>query len=137
MPSSDDAFSDADIRSGGGDITINGDGASTGLILSAVGIYSGVGSISLLGSGGGIAGSGVSIGQGSVVSATSGDVSVSGVSDAYYAVLMSGGAEIVMGGVGAVYGFADGKRTGFDTNGMVVRVYEGDKQGKVVHVGAK
>jgi len=87
--------SDADIRSGGGDITINGDGASTGLILSAVGIYSGVGSISLLGSGGGIAGSGVSIGQGSVVSATSGDVSVSGVSDAYYAVLMSGGAEIV------------------------------------------
>ena len=43
----------------------------------------------------------------------------------------------VMGGVGAVYGFADGKRTGFDANGMVVRVYEGDKQGKVVHVGAK
>lgn len=43
----------------------------------------------------------------------------------------------VMGGVGAAYGFADGKRTGFDTNGMVVRVYEGDKQGKVVHVGAK
>ncbi len=43
----------------------------------------------------------------------------------------------VMGGVGASYGFADGKRTGFDTNGMVVRVYEGDKQGKVVHVGAK
>ena len=43
----------------------------------------------------------------------------------------------VMGGVGAIYGFADGKRTGFDTNGMVVRVYEGDKQGKVVHVGAK
>ena len=37
----------------------------------------------------------------------------------------------------AVYGFLDGKRTGFDTNGMVVRVYEGDKQGKVVHVGAK
>jgi len=43
----------------------------------------------------------------------------------------------VMGGVGSVYGFADGKRTGFDGNGMVVRVYEGDKQGKVVHVGAK
>lgn len=43
----------------------------------------------------------------------------------------------VMGGVGAIYGFSDGKRTGFDTNGMVVRVYEGDKQGKVVHVGAK
>ena len=35
------------------------------------------------------------------------------------------------------YGFADGRRTGFDTNGMVVRVYEGDKQGKVVHVGQK
>ena len=43
----------------------------------------------------------------------------------------------VMGGVDATYGFADGKRTGFDTNGMVVRVYEGDKQGKVVHVGTK
>ena len=35
------------------------------------------------------------------------------------------------------YTFADGKRTGFDTNGMVVRVYEGDKQGKVVHAGSK
>ena len=33
----------------------------------------------------------------------------------------------VMGGGGASY----------DGNGMVVRVYEGDKQGKVVHVGAK
>ncbi len=43
----------------------------------------------------------------------------------------------VMGGVGTSYGFADGKRTGFDVNGMVVRLYEGDKQGKVVHVGAK
>ncbi len=43
----------------------------------------------------------------------------------------------VMGGVDATYGFADGKRTGFDSNGMVVRVYEGDKQGKVVHVGTK
>lgn len=43
----------------------------------------------------------------------------------------------VMGGVGAVYGFHDGKRTGFDPNGMVVRVYEGDQQGKVVHIGAK
>ena len=43
----------------------------------------------------------------------------------------------VMGGVGSSYGFADGKRTGFDPNGMVVRVYEGDVQGKVVHVGAK
>lgn len=43
----------------------------------------------------------------------------------------------VMGGVGSGYGFVDGKRTGFDTNGMVVRVYEGDVQGRVVHVGAK
>jgi branched-chain amino acid transport system substrate-binding protein len=43
----------------------------------------------------------------------------------------------VMGGVGTAYGFADGKRTGFDPNGMVVRVYEGDRQGKVVHVGVK
>ena len=43
----------------------------------------------------------------------------------------------VMGSADASYGFADGKRTGFDTNGMVVRVYEGDKQGKVVHVGSK
>jgi len=43
----------------------------------------------------------------------------------------------VMGGVGTAYGFPDGKRTGFDPNGMVVRVYEGDAQGKVVHVGAK
>ena len=30
-----------------------------------------------------------------------------------------------------------GKRAGFDPNGMVVRVYEGDKQGRVVHVGQK
>ena len=43
----------------------------------------------------------------------------------------------VMGGVGASYAFADGRRTGFDVNGMVVRVYEGDTQGKVVHVGQK
>jgi len=43
----------------------------------------------------------------------------------------------VMGGVGTSYGFPNGKRTGFDPNGMVVRVYEGDEQGKVVHVGAK
>ena len=42
----------------------------------------------------------------------------------------------VMGAKGSAYGFADGKRTGFDPNGMVVRVYEGDKQGKVVHVGS-
>ena len=43
----------------------------------------------------------------------------------------------VMGSVDASYGFADGKRTGFDANGMVVRVYEGDKQGRVLHVGMK
>ena len=43
----------------------------------------------------------------------------------------------IMGGVGSAYGFVEGKRTGFDTNGMVVRVYEGDRQGKVVHVGSK
>jgi branched-chain amino acid transport system substrate-binding protein len=43
----------------------------------------------------------------------------------------------VMGAIGSSYGFADGRRSGFDTNGVVVRVYEGDKQGKVVHVGLK
>ncbi|MES2537141.1 MAG: ABC transporter substrate-binding protein [Pseudomonadota bacterium] len=43
----------------------------------------------------------------------------------------------VMGAIGSSYGFADGRRTGFDTNGVVVRVYEGDKPGKVVHVGLK
>ena len=47
------------------------------------------------------------------------------------------GLKGVMGSSDASYGFADGKRTGFDTNGMVVRVYEGDVQGKVVHVGQK
>ena len=43
----------------------------------------------------------------------------------------------VMGGLDASYGFAEGKRTGFDTNGMVVRVYEEDRQGRVLHVGSK
>ena len=43
----------------------------------------------------------------------------------------------VMGAKGMKYVFPEGKRTGFDPNGMVVRVYEGDKQGKVVHVGQK
>ena len=43
----------------------------------------------------------------------------------------------VMGSQGMKYVFPDGKRTGFDPNGMVVRVYEGDKQGRVVHVGQK
>lgn len=43
----------------------------------------------------------------------------------------------VMGARGATYGFAEGRRTGFDVNGMVVRVYEGDRPGKVLHVGQK
>jgi branched-chain amino acid transport system substrate-binding protein len=43
--------------------------------------------------------------------------------------------EGVMGAKGMKYQFRDGKRTGFDPNGMVVRVYEGDRQGRVVHVG--
>ncbi len=43
----------------------------------------------------------------------------------------------VMGAKGMKYGFPEGKRAGYDPNGMVVRVYEGDKQGRVVHVGQK
>jgi branched-chain amino acid transport system substrate-binding protein len=43
----------------------------------------------------------------------------------------------VMGAQGSAYGFPAGKRTGFDPNGMVVRVYEHDRQGKVIHVGAR
>ena len=43
----------------------------------------------------------------------------------------------VMGAKGMKYSFAEGKRTGFDPDGMVVRVYEGDRQGRVVHVGQK
>ncbi|MES2535006.1 MAG: ABC transporter substrate-binding protein [Pseudomonadota bacterium] len=43
----------------------------------------------------------------------------------------------LMGSAKATYGFADGRRTGFDNEGMVVRVYEGDLQGKVLHVGTK
>src|SRR2546425_3968224 len=45
--------------------------------------------------------------------------------------------EGVMGAKGMKYSFPEGKRTGFDPDGMVVRVYEGDKQGRVVHVGLK
>jgi len=41
----------------------------------------------------------------------------------------------VMGAKGMKYQFREGKRTGFDPNGMVVRVYEGDRQGRGVHVG--
>ncbi len=43
----------------------------------------------------------------------------------------------VLGGIDASYGFADGKRIGFDPQGMVVRMYEGDRQGRVLHVGTK
>lgn len=43
----------------------------------------------------------------------------------------------VMGAQGMKYRFPDGKRTGFDPEGMVVRVYEGDRQGRVVHVGTR
>ena len=43
----------------------------------------------------------------------------------------------VLGSIDSSYGFADGKRIGFDPEGMVVRMYEGDKQGRVLHVGTK
>ena len=43
----------------------------------------------------------------------------------------------VMGAKGMEYHFPDGKRVGFDPNGMVVRVYEGDKQGRVIYTGQK
>jgi branched-chain amino acid transport system substrate-binding protein len=43
----------------------------------------------------------------------------------------------VMGARGMRYRFPEGKRVGFDPNGMVVRVYEKDRQGRVVHVGQK
>ncbi len=43
----------------------------------------------------------------------------------------------VMGKKGMKYSFPEGKRAGFDPDGMVVRVYEKDKQGRVVHVGQK
>jgi branched-chain amino acid transport system substrate-binding protein len=43
----------------------------------------------------------------------------------------------VMGSTQATYSFADGRRTGFDTEGMVVRAYEGDKQGRVLHTGTR
>ena len=47
------------------------------------------------------------------------------------------GYQGVLGSVNATYGFADGKRIGFDPEGMVVRQYEGDKQGRVLHVGTR
>ena len=43
----------------------------------------------------------------------------------------------VMGAKGMQYRFPEGKRAGFDPNGMVVRTYEGDKQGRVIYVGQK
>jgi len=43
----------------------------------------------------------------------------------------------VMGAKGMKYSFPDGKRAGFDPNGMVVRVYEKDRQGRVLYVGRK
>ena len=43
----------------------------------------------------------------------------------------------VLGSVDSSYGFADGRRIGFDPEGMVVRQYEGDRQGRVLHVGTK
>ena len=47
------------------------------------------------------------------------------------------GVKGLLGSEKASYGFADGRRTGFDPEGMVVRVYEGDVQGKVVYTGTK
>ena len=47
------------------------------------------------------------------------------------------GYQGVLGSVNATYGFPDGKRIGFDPDGMVVRMYEGDRQGRVLHVGTK
>ena len=43
----------------------------------------------------------------------------------------------VLGSIDSSYGFADGRRIGFDPQGMVVRMYEGDRQGRVLHVGTK
>jgi branched-chain amino acid transport system substrate-binding protein len=43
----------------------------------------------------------------------------------------------VLGSMDASYGFDDGRRIGFDPQGMVVRMYEGDRQGRVLHVGTK
>jgi len=43
----------------------------------------------------------------------------------------------VLGSVESSYGFADGRRIGFDPEGMVVRMYEGDRQGRVLHTGTK
>ena len=43
----------------------------------------------------------------------------------------------VLGSIDSSYGFADGRRIGFDPQGMVVRMYEGDRQGRVLHAGTR
>ena len=43
----------------------------------------------------------------------------------------------VLGARGTSYTFPDGKRTGFDPNGMVVRVFKNDQHGPVLHTGTK
>jgi branched-chain amino acid transport system substrate-binding protein len=43
----------------------------------------------------------------------------------------------VLGSIESSYTFPEGKRIGFDPEGMVVRMYEGDRQGRVLHVGTK
>ena len=43
----------------------------------------------------------------------------------------------VLGSIDSSYGFPEGKRIGFDPEGMVVRMYEGDRQGRVLHVGTR
>jgi len=43
----------------------------------------------------------------------------------------------VMGKKGMKYSVPDGKRAGFDPDGMVVRVYENDQQGRVIYTGQK
>ncbi|MEG2941607.1 MAG: filamentous hemagglutinin N-terminal domain-containing protein [Thermomonas sp.] len=79
-------ISGSDIDSAGGDIVIRGEGpTSTGLIVASANISSGAGNIDLSGVGGGF-GAGVAIGQGSVVSTTSGDLSIDGVSNSYHGV---------------------------------------------------
>jgi filamentous hemagglutinin family protein len=80
--------SGSDIDSAGGNIVIRGEApTSTGLIVSSANISSGAGSIDLSGVGAGF-GSGVAIGQGSVVSTTSGDLSIDGVSSSYHGVMI-------------------------------------------------
>ena len=84
-------ISGSDIDSAGGDIVIHGEGpTSTGLIVSSAHIASGAGNISLSGLGGGF-GAGVSIGQESSVSTTTGDVDIDGTSSSYVGVQLNVG----------------------------------------------